>query len=228
MVFCKSPPSKMFRKISNQILTKAALSSSRCGRQPGGVLKGVSSKHQVNITRKQLKHSDRMSSTSFSALLLVFLRWDRLNCVFVSPLEISELITYHIIFAISESMLVLSSAPPAPWRPSALAQAPVYLPEVIIISFCVSECLQYMVEIFRLVGMTDFDSSAYLGQWYGYSKLFEIYRNVFAGSQQSTSYNFLKWFTLSWGKMCASSIYEGRRHRWGEKWICQSFVSEWM
>ena len=105
MVFCKSPPSKMFRKISNQILTKAALSSSRCGRQPGGVLKGVSSKHQVNITRKQLKHSDRMSSTSFSALLLV-LRWDRLNCVFVSPLEISELITYHIIFAISESMLV--------------------------------------------------------------------------------------------------------------------------
>ena len=95
MVFCKSPPSKMFRKISNQILTKAALSSSRCGRQPGGVLKGVSSKHQVNITRKQLKHSDRMSSTSFSALLLVVLRWDRLNCFSFGNIRIDH-ISYHL------------------------------------------------------------------------------------------------------------------------------------
>merc|ERR1712088_823882 len=29
-------------------------------------------------------------------------------------------------------------------------------------------------------GMTDFDSSAYLGQWYEYSNLFEIYQDVFA------------------------------------------------
>ena len=190
----------MFRKISNQILTKAALSSSRCGRQPGGVLKGVSSKHQVNITRKQLKHSDRMSSTSFSALLLVFLRWDRLNCVFVSPLEISELITYLIIFAMSESMLVYN---PFILSPSS-SLAAIGISSGTCLSarghyhqfLCVSECLQYMVEIFRLVGMTDFDPSAYLGQWYEYSNLFEIYQDVFAGSQQSTSYNFLKRFTF--------------------------------
>merc|ERR1711951_109107 len=29
-------------------------------------------------------------------------------------------------------------------------------------------------------GMTDFDSSAYLGQWYEYSNMFEIYQDVFA------------------------------------------------
>ena len=30
--------------------------------------------------------------------------------------------------------------------------------------------------------MTDFDLSAYLGQWYEYSNMFEIYQDVFAGS----------------------------------------------
>merc|ERR1711928_235397 len=31
-----------------------------------------------------------------------------------------------------------------------------------------------------VTGMTNFDSSAYLGQWYEYSNMFEIYQDVFA------------------------------------------------
>ena len=40
----------------------------------------------------------------------------------------------------------------------------------------------FMVVTFWLAGMTDFDLSAYLGQWYEYSNMFEIYQDVFAGS----------------------------------------------
>merc|ERR1712037_528324 len=32
-------------------------------------------------------------------------------------------------------------------------------------------------------GMADFDLSAYLGQWYEYSNMFEIYQDVFAGAK---------------------------------------------
>ena len=39
----------------------------------------------------------------------------------------------------------------------------------------------FMVVIFWLAGMADFDLSAYLGQWYEYSNMFEIYQDVFAG-----------------------------------------------
>ena len=39
-----------------------------------------------------------------------------------------------------------------------------------------------MVAIVLLSGMADFDLSAYMGQWYEYSNMFEIYQDVFAGN----------------------------------------------
>ena len=43
-----------------------------------------------------------------------------------------------------------------------------------------------MLDIFSPAGMTNFDSSAYLGQWYEYSNMFEIYQDIFAGSSEQT------------------------------------------
>ena len=53
-----------------------------------------------------------------------------------------------------------------------------------------------MVGIFSLAGMTDFDSSAYLGQWYEYSNMFEIYQDVFAGSSEHQNISSEQFHTL--------------------------------
>ena len=50
-----------------------------------------------------------------------------------------------------------------------------------------------MVVIVLLAGMSDFDLSAYMGQWYEYSNMFEIYQDVFAGLTFAISFkNFNK------------------------------------
>ena len=48
--------------------------------------------------------------------------------------------------------------------------------------FVAGSAESFMVVIFWLAGMADFDLSAYLGQWYEYSNMFEIYQDVFAGT----------------------------------------------